>query len=75
MLFPYEIIKRDEFYTYRSNLEDSFELDMIRKYKRMLKEQGMEQCRIYISEWNNSISNRNYLNTAASGALISQKDL
>ena len=50
MLFPYEIIKRDEFYTYRSKLEDSFELDMIRKYKRMLKEQGMEQCRIYISE-------------------------
>nr|WP_304972030.1 helix-turn-helix domain-containing protein [uncultured Schaedlerella sp.] len=74
MLFPYEIIKRDEFYTYRRNLEDSFELDMIRKYKRMLKEQGMEQCRIYISEWNNSISNRNYLNDSSfRGAYFAKK--
>ena len=40
----------------------------------MLKEQGMEQCRIYISEWNNSISNRNYLNDSSfRGAYFAKK--
>lgn len=74
MLFPYEIIKGDESYTYRRNMEDSFELNMIGKYKHMLKEHGMEQCRLYISEWNNSISNRNYLNDSSfRGAYFAKK--
>lgn len=74
MLFPYEVIKRDESYTYRRNLENSFELKLIGDFRQMLKEHGMEQCKLYISEWSNSISNRNYLNDSSfRGAYFAKK--
>ena len=39
-----------------------FEQEQVLQMKSLMKEVGLEECRLFLSEWNNSIGNRNYLN-------------
>ncbi len=40
----------------------ALEKDRVHAMKNLMKETGQEECKLFISEWNNSIGNRNYLN-------------
>ena len=48
--------------SYRRIAEEHLEQRMLRYYRECLQKAGMENCRLYVSEWNISLSNRNYLN-------------
>lgn len=66
LLFPYEVPRGVEGSLYsslytRSN-KDHIEIDQIKSIRNLMKESGLENCKLYISEWNNSLSNRNLLN-------------
>ncbi len=61
VLFPYERIQKDKTF-YKRIPERNMELKAIEKYKKDLAEQNLTKCKIYITEWNSSLSNRNYLN-------------
>lgn len=39
-----------------------FEHDQVLQMREMMKETGLEKCRLFLTEWNNSIANRNFLN-------------
>ncbi len=50
------------------------EISQIRQMRKLLKQVGIEQCRLFISEFNNSVSNRNLLNDGCfRGAYLSRK--
>ncbi len=40
----------------------TFEEKMVAQMRQMMENAGLEGCRLFLSEWNNSIGNRNYLN-------------
>ncbi len=42
--------------------EESLEKAFMREIKEFMLETGIDGCRLFISEWNNSIGNRNFLN-------------
>ena len=58
MLFPYEFAQGMKNLCSRSGLEP----DRVRQMKQLLSDAGMADSSLYITEWNNSIGNRNYLN-------------
>lgn len=60
-LFPHiEERKKDKF-RYSRPAEDSYEKEEIRKIRSLIRNEGMS-CRLYIVEWNYTISSRDYLN-------------
>ena len=61
LLFPYVSRDEENGLVRSSAAEDSFEEDAVRRIRSVMKETGVE-CRLYISEWNFTISSRNYLN-------------
>lgn len=62
MLFPYETKSDKGVITHRRAADEMHEAGQIRRLKKIIKDMGMEGCRIFIAEWNNTLSNRNYLN-------------
>ena len=75
MLFPYHTEVGDESVsTVRATTERS-ELEQVAMMRRVLWENGAEDCELYITEWNNSLSNRNYLNDSCSRAAYMVKKL
>lgn len=63
LLFPYETHKNKDLRLVRKVSQDkNCEENQIREIKRLLKQNDIADIPIYITEWNNSISNRNYLN-------------
>lgn len=61
LLFPYISEQETEGFIYGKAEDDSFENDEVDKIRDVMKEEGVE-CRLYISEWNYTISSRSYLN-------------
>lgn len=63
IVFPYDTYRINGTQLVRKISQDEFnEENQIREIQRLLKQTGLEDTLIYISEWNNTISNRNYLN-------------
>ncbi len=75
MLFPYERIEKDiPGVYYRRNPEKDVDILWIEACKKILVENGLGSCKFYITEWNSSLSNRNYLNDSCfRSAYIVQK--
>lgn len=62
ILFPYEQVRQDKKYIYKRNQEKNLELHEIAAYKKILEEESAEDCKLIITEWNSSLSSRNYMN-------------
>lgn len=65
MAFPYETIPENGTFSYRRAFQENYEHSLTALARKILKEEQMETCELYITEWNNSLSNRNYLNDSA----------
>lgn len=62
LLFPYSHIEENEKY-FAKRITDHFKImDHIKMMRNNLDKEGFETCNLYITEWNNSLSNRNYIN-------------
>ena len=63
-LYPYEIASgpQGEAMQRVVTANAHFEQKRVLLMKSMMKEVGLQDCKLFISEWNNSIGNRNYLN-------------
>ena len=63
-LYPYESVSVSDGKVLQrvvtSNMQ--FEQEQVLQMKSLMKEAGLEECRLFLTEWNNSIGNRNYLN-------------
>lgn len=62
ILFPYETRNENGKPSYHRAFDQNFEFNAILKVKQILKKEKMEHCKLYVTEWNNSLSNRNFLN-------------
>lgn len=63
LLFPYESYLSKEQHSVRKVSQDKYnEENQIKEMKRLLVQNNAQDIPIYITEWNNSISNRNFLN-------------
>ncbi|MBQ9023234.1 MAG: helix-turn-helix domain-containing protein [Eubacterium sp.] len=75
LLYPY-IPYEDERGERRKRVSPDIttESSQIHQMKKLLKQTGLEGCRLYISEFNNSVSNRNLLNDGCfRGAYLCRK--
>lgn len=61
-LFPYIPNHGNEQQPYMQCPDSNFEINEIAAMRKMMKEAGMESCRLFISEWNQTVSNRNFVN-------------
>ncbi len=62
MVYPYTMKDHgDNVIAVRTESQNA-ELEMIRSMKTRIERMGLTQCKLYISEWSNSLSNRNYFN-------------
>lgn len=60
--FPYSHVKDNEKY-FAKRITNNFEIaEEVRVIRKSLEKEGFEKCKLYITECNNSLSNRNYLN-------------
>lgn len=63
LLFPYEEVNVKSGKQLRRVARDpDNEMLQIRQMRRMMKSCGLSNSKLYITEWNESISNRNYIN-------------
>lgn len=63
IIFPYEVYKIDGNQIVRKISQNEHnEENQIREIQKLMRQTGLENVPIYITEWNNTISNRNYLN-------------
>lgn len=73
-LFPYRTQKVDGRVVSEPATTDNIEMEYICQMQKILLETGCTNCKLYITEWNNSVSNRNYLNDSSfRGAYIVHK--
>ena len=63
-LYPYEAVRgpQGEYMQRVATANKRFEKERVLQMKSLMKEVGLEDCKMFLSEWNNSIGNRNYLN-------------
>lgn len=62
MLFPYHTQNRNNEVFSERAVTASIEADQVKMMRDILRKNEMENCALYITEWNNTLSNRNYLN-------------
>lgn len=62
MIFPYIPGQTEDHKPYTRSPERNYETQQIAKMHQMMERTGMAQCPLHIVEWNNTVSNRNYLN-------------
>lgn len=62
MLFPYTSVQQDDIFFARRNTDPDFASGQVERMRERLVDAGFEKCRLYVTEWNNSLSTRNYLN-------------
>lgn len=68
LLFPYDAYKDGEEIKYQRTGEPGWEAKIVDMMRDLLRENGVEDCRLYAVEFNNTLSNRNYLNDSCSRA-------
>ncbi len=61
LLFPYITEEKNGEISYRKSWDPNFELEEVTRVRQMIQKTGMV-TRLYVSEWNNTLSSRNYLN-------------
>ena len=63
-LYPYEAVRgpQGEYMQRTATANKRFEQEQVLQMKSLMKEVGLEDRKLFLSEWNNSIGNRNYLN-------------
>ena len=61
LLFPYVSEEEENGLVYSATVADTFENDEVDRIRSVMEETGVN-CRLYISEWNPTISSRNFLN-------------
>lgn len=61
-LFPYIPNHENAQQPYTQCPDRDFEINQIAAMKKKMQEAGMEHCRLFISEWNQTVSNRNFVN-------------
>lgn len=62
ILFPYIQGQTEDGKPYTRSPEREYETQQITLMHQMMRRAGMEHCPLHIVEWNNTVSNRNYLN-------------
>ena len=63
IVFPYDVYMTDGVEVVRKISQNEYnEENQIKEIKKLREKTNLEDVPIYITEWNNSISNRNYLN-------------
>lgn len=75
VLFPYMTKNENGSVVYKRTHDPLFEIHQITKMKQLIKETELYNCRLYITEWNNSVSNRNYLNDSCFRAVYIAKKI
>ena len=63
-LYPYEVEETEGegvIASRRAGRRDT-EVEQVRWVRRLMQETGTADCRLYVSEWGNTLSNRNYIN-------------
>ncbi|WP_321993334.1 GH39 family glycosyl hydrolase [Clostridium butyricum] len=60
--FPYSHVESDDKYFAKRVTSHLSVAEEVRVIRKSLDKEGFEKCRLYITEWNNSLSSRNYLN-------------
>ncbi len=72
VLFPYEPTK--DYQSFTRVLDPDYEPRMLAKIEAMLKEMGMEDLPVHVSDWNLSLSTRNVINDSCfRGAYLASK--
>ncbi len=63
-LYPYEAVNDSQGESMKrvAAADLHFEEERVRQMKKLMETVGLGDCRLFLSEWNNSIGNRNYLN-------------
>ena len=63
-LYPYEIVRdeKEEKLRRMTTIHMDLEAERVREMKALMNRVGLGDRRLYLTEWNNSIVNRNYLN-------------
>lgn len=61
LLFPYTSVGHGEMIGYRRITYPGYEREQVQMMRALIEETGAD-CKLCISEWNSSVSNRNYLN-------------
>ena len=57
--------------SFRRSMDNEYLCHCLEKLKRLMSKAGMEHCRIYFTEWNLTVSDRNYINdTCFKGAYV-----
>lgn len=59
--FAYEAKEQTHRYSYRSADED-YLINDVKKYRKILKEHGFEDIPIYVTEWNQTVVDRSFVN-------------
>lgn len=63
IVFPYDVYNANGTHIVRKISQNEFnEENQVREIRKLLEQTGLSETPIYIKEWNNTISNRNYLN-------------
>ena len=75
MLFPYHTRNRTEEITTERAESADVERDQVELMHTVMRENGAADCALFISEWNNSLSNRNYLNDSCCRAAYTAKKI
>ncbi|MCD7920963.1 MAG: helix-turn-helix domain-containing protein [Clostridiales bacterium] len=62
IMFPYdETLENDQIVRFRSAREN-FERDSAERMRQTLNQIGLKDCKLYLTEWNNTVSMRNFMN-------------
>lgn len=61
-LFPYIPHENEEGMPYSRCPDPNYEREQIDMLRKRMKTNGLGDCPLYIGEWNNSVSNRNFVN-------------
>lgn len=62
LIFPYLHQMENGDYAPRRTAREEEEVHQIRRCREMLDQNGLQQCRLFVVEWNNSLSTRSWLN-------------
>lgn len=62
VVFPYTQVKSATDYGSKRMAGDQEEARQIRQCRELLDQKGLQQCKLFVVEWNSSLSTRNWLN-------------
>ena len=62
LVFPYLHEVQDGDYQPRRSAREAEEAEQIRRCREILDQNGLGDCRLFVTEWNNSLSTRSWLN-------------